>query len=130
MQIKILPINIFFFHGLVGFSFKKGENIVTEFWWRENYPMTMPNQKTVCTRVSTIYFRNVFLQPAVSDNTRPALSKTFLGFRVFLPRQSNRYRSVHCVCQEIKTAMLQKLFSKICSNNDTSGISRSPKVRE
>ena len=45
--------------------------------------MTMPDQKTVCTVVSTIYFRNVFLQPAVSDNTRPALSKTFLVFWIF-----------------------------------------------
>jgi len=45
-------------------------------------------------------------------NTRPALLKTSLGFWVFLPRQSNRYRSIHCVCQ-IKTAMLQKVFPKI-----------------
>ena len=59
-----------------------------------------------------IIFATYFYSCFNSDNTRPALSKTFLGFWVFLPRQSNRYRSIHRVCQ-IKTAMLQNLFSKI-----------------
>ena len=54
--------NNFFFHVFVGFSLKKGGNIFTEFWWRENYAMTMPDQKPVCTRVTTIYFRDVLLQ--------------------------------------------------------------------
>ena len=81
--------------------------------------MTMPDQKTVCTVVSTIYFRNVFLQPAVSDNTRPALSKPLFGILdFFLPRQSNRYHSIHSICQ-IKAAMLQIPFLQ-----DTSDISR------
>ena len=90
-----------FFHVVVGFSSKKEEiyGVLVERLCNDNLP---DQRKGMHKGKHHLCSRRIFT--AVSDNTRPALSKTFLGFLVFLRRQSNPYRSIHCVCQ-IKAAM-------------------------